>query len=206
MNPNAGAAPIFDATRRSCVGNGSGRSDLACTRQGRSDPACTCCTRDGEQRSTWQLLCVSTLLDQSSSPRLPFARANSIFSLCYSAVLFSSRPLLPALLLFAPVLPVCRFSLPIHSHFLPDTLVADLHDHLGFAISFGVAMRCCICPTPCSIIQPISAISLGFSSHTLISIVATELVSTWALELSRCRRESSTPPRLPSWLFTTLQS
>ena len=59
----------------------------------------------------------------------------------------------------------------VRSHFPPDTLVADLYDHLGFAISFGVAMRSCICPVSSSIIQPVSAASFGFSSHTFISIV-----------------------------------
>ncbi|KAH0288393.1 hypothetical protein M436DRAFT_79342 [Aureobasidium namibiae CBS 147.97] len=72
-------------------------------------------------------------------------------------------------------------TLLVRSHFPPDTLVADLYDHLGFAISFGVAMRSCICPVPSSITQPISAALFGSPSHTLISIVATELVSTLTL-------------------------
>ena len=158
-----------------------------------------------------------------SSPT-PFRAQTASFPCAIPAVPFSSRrPLLPAPAhICTRAVGMSLSILLVRSHFPPDTLVADLYDHLGFAISFGVAMRSCICPVSSPITQPISAASFGLSSHTLISIVATELVSTlpWSFRVAAanprprrgCRagfsprsRHNYFPMPPPSLQYTLLQ-
>jgi len=114
------------------------------------------------------VLSVSTLLDQSSS-RLPFARANSIFSLCYYAVLSSSFVSSFACLYCSYLHPCCRYVTFVFT--LPQSL-SSRHPGsrsprpLCFRHLIGVAVRSCICPTPCSIKRLISAALLrAFPNH-----------------------------------------
>jgi hypothetical protein len=141
---------------------------------------------------------VSRRCSQSSSPTPFLARANSIFSLVLFPRFFR-RPFVfvlcfPSLLLFAPVLPVCRFPLYAFTNtFLPAPWVADLHVHLGLAIRDGVAMRSCIRPVSWSIIQPCRPPRSGSRDTSSALFVATELVS--ALESFRVAAANPRPRR-----------